>query len=325
MIITLISNQRRIDENIKKIQDELQLQQRYNKTIFVLDLVLIQILEEHVAVCSFLSITLFFTTMEEENQKETIYEETPRTKDDEVIPTVRTDIILHIYHKEIEEKEKIELFISCVTDPIIEFLKVHIEEIENVQGIAQLIAHPRDTLKIKEDLLKEFEENVKSAQNLAGPIGNWAELVPKIVHDFLLFYHHYFLFLDSFLELPKQYHELEEIFEKAKEQFGAPIDRTIAQFVRSPIAFSKRLKALQQATEQTHADFKKIQGLIDTINIGINKIEAATTDGFPPTLDKFELEFLESSYSYGSLVNVKNGATEPTVGLIISKISTNRQ
>ena len=263
--------------------------------------------------------------MEEDKAEKKKQEEQAPAKEEEMIPLVRTEIILHIYHKEIEEKEKIENFIKIVSEPMIEFLKIHIEEIKDVQGIAQLIAHPRDTLKIKENLLKEFEENVKTAQNLAGPIGNWADLIPQIVHDFLLFFHHYYLYLEPFLELPKTYPELNDIFEKTKQQFGAPIDKVIGQLVRAPVNFLKRLRALQIATEQTHADFKKIQGLIDKINVGLNKIEAATTDGFPPELDKFKLEHLDSSYQYGTMVNVKEGAKEPTIGLIISKISTNSQ
>lgn len=261
--------------------------------------------------------------MSEENSTRIV---TPN--EEEVFPATKPDIIMHMYKKELEEKELLEKFQKFVTTPIIPIFKAHVEEIKNVQGIADLIVHGRKTLEIKEKVLLEFEENIKPG-NLVGPIGNWSALVPQIVHDFLLFFHHYYLFADQFLGLGIEYSEVQGIFDKLPEQIGFPIDKILIYFVRYPVRFKARLQALQNATEPAHADFKKIGGLIDQINAGLSKIDSATSDGHPPKIQTYDLAFKSNNCPYGCMVSVTsatpNLVKEPTKGLVISKISAKSQ
>lgn len=248
--------------------------------------------------------------------------------EEEIIPPAKPDIIVHMYQKELEEKDKIVKFQKHATTPIVEFLKAHVEEIRNVQGIAELVTHGRKTLEIKDKLLLEFEENIKPG-NLIGPIGNWSALIPQIVHDFLLFFHHYYLYADHFLAMAKQYSEIQQIFETLPQNMGMPIEKILIDFVRYPVRFKTRLQALQAATEPAHADFKKIGGLIDQINAGLSKIEAATSDGHPPKIQNYDLAFRSNNCPYGVMVNVTstvaNVVKEPTKGMVISKISSKSQ
>lgn len=157
-------------------------------------------------------------------------------------PHTRPEILLAMLSLEKNESEVLQLFSEKVSKPVISCSKkVKIPQEE--MPIFDLFNEIPNIIKARQDLIDSLSDNC-SEDNINGPTGPWIQLIPKILHVYLLQFHHYYRYLEPLTKLCSRFPELETTIKKAEEDFGQEIQPYLSKVVKYPNGLSLRLTVL---------------------------------------------------------------------------------
>lgn len=293
---------------------------------------------------------------EPETKKE---EEKPQEVQEEPVLKTRPEILMAMLQYETEDIENLEQFYTVVCVPILQHLNAHAEYHDTKPEIWLILSFVKKIIDERKEFVtgeNSLSSNCETPNDLQGPIGKWPDLIPNLLHYFLLYIHHYYLYRETFLHVCEKFPTLANFIESREKEFGNSILKQMQSIIQYPHIILNWINLLLEKTEKKKdkpsPDEKKLTATIEILKATIQRYQAATTDGIPDEVESqgipYKLSVANRISTYGRIINVdydenagKTGAPPPPPaagapppppppmkrlkGKIISKISPHSQ
>ena len=221
--------------------------------------------------------------------------------------------------------QNLQSFLDLIETPLKTFVKSNKEFYNEYLNVWYLFSQIEDFFKEMRRITRELQENVRG-QNISGPFTSWPLSVASVTSEFLIFFHNYHVYFESFKYIREEYPEFDDFLTECETKFG----ESISDFFSSYLELIEQLQNFYKrfcscVVPQSH-DFKQVQDILDITANALQKSSASLSDGIPNKERTFLFAPIKKHERFGTICEAYNPETnERFKAHIISKTSERSQ